>query len=126
MSDVPFDPLSPLTSPNINVWSNVSGDLLPTNTGSFEGNVLALEGKLGSSNFSVSSTGVSREFADGTLDPIYKLTYTFDAPITLAAGEYWFSHDAAIAPVPLPLAAGAGTVLCGLVALRRKRGHCNT
>jgi hypothetical protein len=112
---VAFDPFSPFISYRMNIWSNVAGDLLPTNTGSFDGDVFTSDTAQGS--FAVSDTGVVRVFADNSTDPIYRLTYTLDTPITLPAGEYWFSHDAT---VPEPATIG----LLGLGALsllRRKR-----
>ena len=68
----------------------------------------------------VSNTSVVRVFSDGSTDPIYRLTYDLTTPITLEAGEYWFSHDATVIPEPvtmLGLVFGIG----GLGAYIRRR-----
>jgi hypothetical protein len=98
---VAFNPFSPNIRYRMNIWSNVAGDLLPTNTNSFDGDVLASDALGGS--FTVSDTGVVRTMPDGSTDPIYRLTYTLDSSITLQAGEYWFSHDANVVPEPATL-----------------------
>jgi hypothetical protein len=46
--------------------------------------------------FSTSYTGVDRIFASGARDPIWRVTLKLPAPVTLPAGTYFFSHDAAI------------------------------
>jgi hypothetical protein len=33
-------------------------------------------------------------------DPIWRLDFKLNAPLTLPAGEYWFSHDASIRSNP--------------------------
>lgn len=52
-----------------------------------------------SGSFTWSDTGYDRIGSTSQQD-IHRLVYTLDAPIQLAAGEYWFSHDAVIVPVP--------------------------
>jgi hypothetical protein len=116
-----FDRNNPAIAYDMNIFSDTTGDL-PANTGGFRGDVFS--SKITPGTFSTSTTGVNRVFADGTTDPIFRLTYTLDAPITLQAGEYWFSHDAEIAPVPLPSAAVTSLGLLagfGLLARRTKR-----
>ncbi len=114
---VAFDPLSVNIDYRMNLWSNVDGDLLPTNTGSFTGDVFSTDGTPGS--FSVSYTGVDRIMPDASTDPIWRVTFTLTNPITLQPGTYWFSHDAVIVPVPGALIlAGLGA---GLVGWMRKR-----
>ncbi len=116
-----FDPTSPCVSYGFNIWSNVEGNLLPVNTGSFSGDVLNSD-RLGGT-FTTSDSGVDRVFGTdygSKTDDILRLTYTLDAPVTLGPGTYWFSHDARLAPEPASLvligvAAGAGA------AFRRRR-----
>ena len=96
---------------NMEIWSDsaVTGGTRPTNTGSFDGDVFSSTNTPGS--FSFSDTGFDRVSAAGTLD-IFRLTYTLDTPISLAAGDYWFSHQALVAvPEPASIAMTAGAVL---------------
>ena len=94
----PFDPASPAIRYRMNIWSNVSGDLLPVNTGSFAGDVFSTDSASGS--FSWGDTGVDRVYptVPGFPEAIYRLVFTLDTPMTLPAGTYWFSHDASIRP----------------------------
>lgn len=111
-----FDPADPNIQFNMNIFSNVSGDLLPTNTGSFAGDVFSSD--LTAGGFSFSDTSFDRVGSSSTQD-IYRLVYTLDNPLTLQAGVYWFSHDAEI--VPSPAASIAGVAMFGMLALRRGR-----
>ncbi len=105
-----FNPNDPNLRYNMNIFSNVPGDLLPTNTGSFAGDVFTSDNNAGA--FAWSDTGYDRVGSSSTQN-IYRMSYTLNAPITLQAGEYWFSHDAEIVPVPLPAAAWMGVALVG-------------
>jgi hypothetical protein len=116
-----FDPNNPALAYHMNFFSNVSGNLLPVNTGSFAGDVFSSDTTPGS--FSWSDTGYDRTGSTGQTTDIYSLTYTLDQPLTLQPGVYWFSHDATIVPEPATIAiwsllGGAGIAL-GL--WRRKR-----
>ncbi len=116
---VPFDPFNPLIGYRMNIWSNVAGDLLPTNTGGFAGDVFTTDNASGS--FVVSNTGVVRIMPDNSTDPIYRLTFTLDAPITLQPGIYWFSHDATIIPEPASLLVWSVLgLVAGAYGLRRR------
>ncbi len=117
---VPFNAFSPLIQYRMNIWSNVSGDLLPVNTGSFTGDVFSSDYVGGT--FTASDTGVVRNMPDATTDPIYRLTYQLDQPVTLEPGEYWFSHDATVTPEPATLSLlGLGLLALGFGYGRRRR-----
>ena len=110
-----FDPANPNIHFRMNIWSNTDGDLLPTDTNSFDGDVFSSDNTAGT--FGWSDTSIDRVGSSSTQD-IYRLTYTLSESITLQPGEYWFSHDAAV-PEPSTvavLALGAGALL-----LRRRR-----
>jgi len=114
-----FDPDSPLINYRMNIWSNLAGDLLPA-INSFSGDLFTTDDSSGS--FSWGDTGVDRKFGDdydNISDDILYLTFTLDDPITLAAGEYWFSHDATIVPIPSAVWL-FGPGLIGMVGIRRK------
>jgi hypothetical protein len=87
---VRFNPHSRLIGYRMNIWSNVSGDLLPVNTGSFTGDVFTTDSVPGS--FSWGDTGVDRVYPSVTGFPedIYRLTFTLSSPVTLPPGIYWF------------------------------------
>ncbi len=113
-----FDRNSPFVSYRMNIWSNVNGNLLPTDTGGFDGDVFSSDTTGGT--FATSDSGVDRIYGDdyGNIhDDIFRLSYTLDQPLTLQPGEYWFSHDAVI---PEPTTMGL-LGLGGLGLLRRRK-----
>ncbi len=116
-----FDSDNPNIQYRMNIWSNVEGDLLPVNTGSFTGDVFASSTTSGT--FTWGDTGVDRVYGtdyDSVTDDIYYLKYTLDTPITLQPGTYWFSHDAVVVPTPgAAVLVGIGATLVG--RLRRRR-----
>jgi len=115
-----FDRNSPNIRYRMNIWSNVNGDLLPVNTGSFTGDVFSSDNVSGL--FTWGDTGVDRVFGtdSGSMtDDIFFLKYTLDSPMTLEPGIYWFSHDATI--IPAPGAMLLGSLGLGLVSWLRKR-----
>jgi len=104
----------------MNIWSNVEGDLLPVNTGSFTGDVFSSDDVAGT--FTWDDTGVDRVFGvdyGSITDDIFYLKYTM-APMTLDPGIYWFSHDATLVPVPGAMLLGSlGLSLAGWLCRRR-------
>lgn len=109
-----FDPSDPRVLFHMNIWSaGVSPDdpdlLIPATPG-FTGDVFASDKTPG--RFVHSDTGIDRQWArltDGESD-VWRLTYTLEQPITLPAGDYFFSHDAEVRSLlpPLSMAALAG------------------
>lgn len=108
-----FDADNPLIGYRMNIWSNVDVDKgtyiqkTPVADTDFTGDVFSSDTWAGT--FSWGDTGVDRIFGDdyGNIhDDILYLTYTLDTPLVLQAGEYWFSHDAVIVPVPAAVILG--------------------
>lgn len=115
----PFDPFNVQLAYNTNFWSSSTDPSLPTNTGSFTGDVFSSRTTGGT--YSISDTNVVRVFTDNSTDPIYRLTYTLDAPITLGPGVYWFSQDAEIVtPEPATLLLLGSGILSAIAARRRR------
>jgi len=112
----PFDPNNPIFQFHSNIWSNVEGDLLPANTGSFVGDAFSSDSTPGA--FAWSDTGYNRTGSTSVQD-IYRLTYTLDAPLTLAAGTYWFGDNATVPEPATAVLLGLG--LTGLAVAGRKR-----
>jgi hypothetical protein len=96
---LPFDPSNPYVQYRMNIWSNTTGPL-PKTTGNFTGDVFSSDTATGT--FTFSNTGVNLISSDATdaPKPIYRLVYRLAVPLTLAAGEYWFSHDASVLAQP--------------------------
>jgi hypothetical protein len=98
-----FDPDSAMIDYRVNIFSSFDADngYKTPSVASFTGDVLSSDNTAGM--FSWADTGVDRIFGDdyGNIhDDIWLLQYTLDTPITLDAGDYFFSHDAIIVPVP--------------------------
>jgi uncharacterized protein (TIGR03437 family) len=99
--DLPFDPQNPYVRYRMNIWSSVSGNL-PKETSNFTGDVFSSDTTAGT--FTFSDTGVK---VISSIPPpqdlpkaIYRLSYRLASPLTLPAGEYWFSHDASVRALP--------------------------
>ncbi|MBN1908823.1 MAG: PEP-CTERM sorting domain-containing protein [Pirellulales bacterium] len=89
----------------MNIFSEEDGTMMPTNTGGFDGDVFCSDFVPGT--FSISDTNVDRIYEGVSWSPtdrIMRLTYTLDSPVTLPAGEYYFSHTAQVVPEPASLA----------------------
>lgn len=114
-----FDPFDPAIGYRMNIWSSVASgaSMMPVYTGSFDGDVFCSDGVAGT--FTVSDTGVKRHYSGwgaGVDDVIFRVVLTLDTPITLEAGEYFFSHDA-IVPEPATL----GILALGALSLVRRK-----
>jgi len=107
-----FDPDNPMIDYRMNIWDCVMDGIYPMpSENSFTGDVFSSDYVAGT--FTWSDTGVARHYSgwgEGVTDPIYRLVYSLDEPLVLPAGEYFFSHDAVIVPVP-------GAVLLGILGL---------
>lgn len=97
-SELPFDPANPYNTFRMNIWSDTGSG--PRETGNFTGDVWSTDSVTGT--FQWAHTAVSRGFASGVTDPICSLTFTPAQPQTLAAGNYWFSHDVAVPALGFP------------------------
>ena len=102
-SDLPFDPQNPYVQYRMNIWSNLSGNV-PKDTTSYVGDVFSSDTVSGTAT--ISDTGARRIFTDPTVpgrnvpDAIYRVSYKLTAPLTLEAGDYWFSHDVSVRSSP--------------------------
>jgi uncharacterized protein (TIGR03437 family) len=97
-SQLPFDPNNPYLKYRMNIWSNASG--LPKETGGYVGDVFSSDSAAGT--FSISATSVNRVSSNATapVEPLWRLDYKLNSPVTLPAGEYWLSYDASIRDNP--------------------------
>ena len=92
-SQLPFDPNNPYVRYRMNIYSNTPANLPGAN--SFAGNIFSTDNVQGS--YAISPTAVSRRFkSSATLDPIWRVSFTLAQPLTISAGDYWFSSDGAI------------------------------
>jgi hypothetical protein len=117
-----FNRNAPHVNFRMNIWSNVQGDLLPVDTGGFDGDVFSSDASSGA--FTTSDTGVDRIFGDdygNAHDDIFRLSFVPDQPLVLPAGEYWFSHDATI-----PEPATMSLLACGGLAILTRRRRKNS
>jgi uncharacterized protein (TIGR03437 family) len=96
---LPFDPTNPYVQYRMNIWSNTTGPL-PKTTGNFTGDVFSSDTTAGTFSFANTGINLISSGAGDAPKPIYRLIYRLAAPLTLPAGEYWFSHDAAVRAQP--------------------------
>ena len=121
---LPFDPANPYVKYRMNIWSNASG--LPKETSSFTGDVWTSDTTAGT--FSVSQTNVNRVSSVATAlpDPLWRLSFKPTSPITLPAGDYWFSHDASIRDTPTSSDSTAQSIneseLAGIMRMQPQSG----
>ncbi|MEW6262178.1 MAG: VPLPA-CTERM sorting domain-containing protein [Thermodesulfobacteriota bacterium] len=120
-----FNPDASNIKYRMNIWANVDVDVNGAiwkypDVASFTGSVLSSDYVSGS--FTWGDSGWDRVFGEDygyKTDDIWYLSFCLGQSITLPAGEYWFSHEATIVPLP-----GAvwllGSGLIGLIGLRRK------
>lgn len=104
----------------MNLYSSVEeGGYVGPVVDSFVGDVFTTDSASGT--FTVEDSGVVRHYSGFSNDDdiIYRLSFDLDTPITLAPGEYFFSHDALIPePATMALLALGGI---GLLIRRRRR-----
>jgi len=96
---LPFDQNNPYVQYRMNIWSNTSGPL-PKTTGNFAGDVFSSDTTAGTFGFADTGVKLISGIAADAPKPIYRLTYQLASPLTLPAGEYWFSHDASVRAQP--------------------------
>lgn len=119
--DSGFNPADPAVGYRMNIFSSFAGTdpntREVTNTNSFTGDVFTSD--LTGGTFSFADTGYDRVGSSGLVSSIYRLTYTLDVPLTLGAGEYFFSHDVTVPePATLSVLGAAGSLL-----MRRRRAR---
>ena len=94
-----FDPYALHFAYRMNIWSSyqdLPNSCMPV-VASFTGDFLSSDSTPGV--FEVSNTGVDRVFPvcyGPSPEPIWRLVFKLDEPVTLPAGVYFFSHDAVV------------------------------
>jgi uncharacterized protein (TIGR03437 family) len=91
-----FNPASVYNTYRMNIWSMGTNGVPAVND--VIGDVFTSDEAAGAFEYSV--TTAVRVFANGARDPIYRMVYTLEEPVTLQPGEYWFAHDLMV-PKPL-------------------------
>jgi uncharacterized protein (TIGR03437 family) len=103
--NLPFDPNNPSVQYRMNIWSNSTGPL-PRTTGGFIGDVFSSDTTAGTFGFSDTGVKMISSSAADAPKAVYRLTYRLASPLTLPAGDYWFSHDASVRPQAAPSPTG--------------------
>jgi uncharacterized protein (TIGR03437 family) len=96
---LPFNPANPYVKYRMNIWSNTSG-VLPDETGNFTGNIFSSDTTAGTFSYSATNVNMVSSISTNAPKPIYRLSYVLATPLTLPAGQYWFSHDASVRASP--------------------------
>jgi uncharacterized protein (TIGR03437 family) len=96
---LPFDPGNPYLKYRINIWSMANGGL-PTETNGFVGDVFSSDTVAGTFSYTDTGTKIFSKLPSDDPKSIYRLSYKLSAPVTLAPGEYWLSHDASLRGTP--------------------------
>jgi uncharacterized protein (TIGR03437 family) len=94
-----FDPANPYIKYRMDIWSSNSSSL-PTDTSNYVGNIFTSDTTAGTFTYSATSVQMISGVSTNVPKSIYRLDYKLAAPLTLPAGEYWFSHDASTRATP--------------------------
>jgi uncharacterized protein (TIGR03437 family) len=92
---LPFDPANPYVKYRMNIFSYAAG-FPKQNTSPFVGDIFSSDTVPGTFAYSDSGARIVSSTATNQPKVIYRLSYTLATPITLPAGEYWFSNDASV------------------------------
>ncbi len=101
-----FDPNDFRVGFRMNIWTAAvrpeNPEIPLPEIDSFTGNVFSTETVRG--KFEYVKTGVERDWTELERDarPIWRLTYALEEPLTLPAGDYFFSHDAVLNHLLVP------------------------
>jgi uncharacterized protein (TIGR03437 family) len=96
---LPFDPTNPYVKYRMNIWTNASG--LPAQSSNlYSGNTFSSDTTGGTFAYSDTNVKIVSSSAGDATKQIFRLSYTLNKPLSLPAGEYWFSHDASVRGVP--------------------------
>jgi len=95
-----FNPANPYVKYRMNIWSNTSSNLPTQTSNNFTGNIFSSDTTAGTVSYSQTAVNLVSSVSTNLPKPIYRLSYVLAAPLTLPAGQYWFSHDASVRATP--------------------------